>query len=83
MDKSEIQLKLTEMIAEELLMDIGEISIGDSFSGDLDMDNTQFLGFMTDIENKFNIIFTDSEIDKIWCGGNMSDLISLIMQCKD
>lgn len=82
MDKEKIEEQVIKMLADELMRDADTISLGDSFCYDLDMDNSQFLGFITDIENHFNIAILDEEIEDI----NENDvkfLVALISRLKE
>lgn len=77
MNKEEIESKVINLIADELMTDIGDISLGDTFSGELDMDNTTFLGFITAIEDEFKIKISDDDIDKIF-EEDVSFLVALV-----
>ena len=69
-----IREELIELVKENLDIDVEEVDFDKSIS-DYDIDSIDMLDFIMAIEDKYDIEFSDDELDEI---ENFSDVVSLI-----
>jgi acyl carrier protein len=78
MNKEDIFIRLVPVIAESLSRPETEIVPTAKFTDDLGADSLDVVQMSMDIEEEFDIKFTDSELEKIV---TVQDAVNLVEQC--
>lgn len=63
--------KIKKMIAEQLELDISEITEASSFMEDLGADSIDMFDFAMDLEDEFDIVLTDDDLGHIRTVGDV------------
>lgn len=76
MDKSEIEQKVINIVAEQLGVDKAEISRETSFINDLNADSLDTVELVMEFEDQFELSIPDEEAEKIQTVGQAIDHIA-------
>ena len=76
MTEQEIETKVTEIVAEQMGVDKGEISRETSFANDLNADSLDTVELVMEFEDEFETSIPDEEAEKIQTVGQAIDYIS-------
>lgn len=75
MTKEEIFTDLKPIIADSLSRQEEEVTLTADFSNDLGADSLDVVQTIQDIEKKFNIVLSDTEVEKVTTVQNVVDII--------
>ena len=76
MTETEIESKVTEIVAEQMGVDKAEISRETSFANDLNADSLDTVELVMEFEDEFETSIPDEEAEKIQTVGQAIDYIS-------
>ena len=75
MDRSEIQLKMKDLLVGELGLDGDKISDGASFEEDLEVDSLGVVELLMALEDEFGVKIPDEEAENIGTVGEAIDMV--------
>jgi acyl carrier protein len=76
MERSEIQVKMTELLVQELGLDRDKIKPGASFEKDLEVDSLGVVELLMALEDAFGVTIPDDEAERIVTVADALDLIA-------
>lgn len=71
----EIQEKVIEVVAEQLSVDKGEITLASSFQNDLNADSLDIVELVMELEDEFDLTIPDEEAEKLKTVGEAIEYI--------
>lgn len=75
MDKSEIEMKITQISAEQLGMSEKDIQLSMSFTDDMNADSLDIVELVMRMEEAFDLEIADDDAEKIQTVGNAVDYV--------
>ena len=79
MSDSNIEVKVTDIVSEQMGVDKGEITRETSFINDLNADSLDTVELVMEFEDEFDMSIPDEEAEKIQTVGAAIDYITKIM----
>jgi len=83
MDRSEIEQKVIDIVAEQMGVDKGEISMETHFINDLNADSLDTVELVMEFEDEFETSIPDEEAEKIQTVGQAVDYIVAHIEKSD
>jgi len=83
MDRSEIEQKVIDIVAEQMGVDKGEISMDTHFINDLNADSLDTVELVMEFEDEFETSIPDEEAEKIQTVGQAVDYIVAHIEKSD
>lgn len=75
MDRSEVSIKLTDVLVKELGLDASKISDAATFEEDLEVDSLGVVELLMALEDEFGVTIPDDEAEGIHSVGDAIDLV--------
>ena len=79
MDREELLSKVTEVIADQIAIDVEDITEQTSFEDDLEADSLDLLQIVTAIEDEFNVTIEDEVFGTVKTIGDALDYLEKLI----